>query len=74
MKNIILSVMVVMILAGCSGLSSGKIFNQFQGKVTVDNKEFTMIISDFEWKERNIEVRQIDRTDINELADEFKTL
>lgn len=74
MKNIIVSVMVLIILAGCSKLSSGNTFNQAQGKVTVDNKEFTMVIGDFEWKERNIEARKINSTDINELADEFKTL
>lgn len=66
--------MVLIMLAGCSRLSSGNTFNQAQGKVTVDNKDFTMVIGDFEWKERNIEVRKVNSTDINELADEFKTL
>ncbi|MBB4823054.1 hypothetical protein HNO89_000272 [Sporosarcina luteola] len=74
MKNIIVIVMLLIILAGCSRLSSGNTFTQAQGKVTVDKKEFTMIIGDFEWKERNIEARKINSTDINDLADEFKTL
>ncbi|MCG3089305.1 hypothetical protein [Sporosarcina cyprini] len=72
MKKIFVIVMIISILAGCSRLSNT--FNQAQGKVTVDNKEFTMVIGDFEWKERNIEARKINSTDLNDLADEFKTL
>lgn len=73
MKKIVI-VMLLIILAGCSRLSSFNTFNQAQGKVTVDNQEFTMVIGDFEWIEGDIEARKINSTDINELADEFNTL
>lgn len=66
--------MLLIILAGCSRFSSFNTFNQAQGKVTVDNQEFTMVIGDFEWIDSNIEARKINSTDINDLADEFNTL
>ncbi len=55
-------------------MPSSKTFKQAQGKVNVDDKVYTMRIGDFEWKEDDFEAKKISSTDINELADQFKTL
>ncbi|HWI47906.1 MAG TPA: hypothetical protein VNU45_06735 [Rummeliibacillus sp.] len=46
----------------------------FLKKVVVDSKDYTMIGSDYSWKENKVEVNTISSPDINELADQFKTL
>lgn len=67
-------IIISIIIAGCNGMPSSKTFKQAQGKVNVDDKVYTMRIGDFEWKEDDFEAKKISSTDINELADQFKTL
>ncbi len=74
MKRIIFLMLIVIIIAGCNGISSFNTYKQAQGKVIVDNQNSTMMIGDFEWKEDDFEAKKISNSDINDLADEFNTL
>ncbi|MCM3636211.1 hypothetical protein M3152_00660 [Sporosarcina luteola] len=74
MKKILLSMLIVLTIVGCNGIPSSNTFNQAQGKVIVDNQEYTMVIGEFEWLESDSEFRKISSSDINDLAEEFDTL
>ncbi|MFJ8260822.1 lipoprotein [Rummeliibacillus sp. NPDC094406] len=72
MKRKILSfILITTFLTGCNTHS---IESQPEGKVVVDNKDYTMIGSDYSWKGNNIEINTKSSPDIYELADQFKTL
>lgn len=73
MNKLILSILIVIILTGCNGLPSGTI-GQPEGKVIVNEKQYIMIPSDFEWKEGNMEIKTKSSPDINELAELFETI
>ncbi|WP_419962354.1 lipoprotein [Psychrobacillus sp. BM2] len=73
MKKIILLTVMAIILTGCNGLPTST-FSQPEGKVIVNGEKYTMMPNDFEWKEDNIEIKDISSSDTYELADNFKTL
>ncbi|MGE7624883.1 hypothetical protein ACQKMD_18100 [Viridibacillus sp. NPDC096237] len=75
MKKIFFLMLIVNIIAGCNGISSlNNTYNQAQGKVIVDNKSYTMMIGNYEWKEDDFEAKKISNSDINDLAGGFDTL
>lgn len=74
MKKIIFLVLIMVFVAGCNLISASDSFEQPQGKIIVDNKDYTMIIGNFKWKEDDFEARKISSTDINALANDFETL
>ena len=74
MKKIFFLVLMLVTVAGCNLISSSDSFEQPQGKVIVDNKDYTMTIGSFKWKEDDFEARKISSSDIKSLANEFETL
>jgi len=72
MNKIILSILIVAILTGCNGFPTGTL-SQPEGKVIVDGEQYKMIQGNYKWKEDDIEI-STESSDINELADLFKTL
>lgn len=73
MKKIVVLMLVVGI-AGCNVFTPSHTYEQAQGKVTIDDKEYPMIIGDFEWVEENFEARKLNPTNINDLAEQFETV
>jgi len=73
MNKIILSILIVVILAGCNGFTTGAV-GLPEGKVIMDGEQYTMITGNSEWKEDNIEISSKSSPDINELAELFETL
>lgn len=74
MKKIFFLVLMLVTVVGCNLISSSDSFEQPQGKVIVDNKDYTMTIGSFKWKEDDFEARKISSSDIKSLANEFETL
>ena len=77
MKRIIILMLMVIIIAGCDGIllpSTSNAYVQPQGKVIVGNQGYSMMIDEFEWKEKDFEARKLNDSNIYDLADEFKTL
>ena len=66
--------LIVIILAGCNGISSNNTYKQAEGKVILDNQHYTMMIGEFEWVDTDVKLRKISSSDINDLAVEFNTL
>ncbi|MCH1625721.1 hypothetical protein [Fredinandcohnia quinoae] len=73
MKKIVLSILIVALLNGCNIFPNSTI-RQPEGKVIVNEEQYTMIPSDFEWKEDNVKITDRNSRSINELADDFETL
>ncbi|WP_312752929.1 lipoprotein [Rummeliibacillus suwonensis] len=73
-KKIFLFILIAIMLAGCNGLLPTGTVSQPEGKVVVDNKNYTMMVGNFQWKEDNIEMNSKSSPDVNALADDFKTL
>ena len=68
---------MVIIIAGCDGIllpSTSNAYVQAQGKVIVENQDYSMLIDEFEWKEKDFETKKLTDSNIYDLADEFKTL
>lgn len=68
---------IVIIIAGCNGIfqpSSSTDYVQAQGKVIVGNQEYSMMIGEFEWKEKDFEARKISDSNLYDLAEDFHTL
>ncbi|SDN07572.1 hypothetical protein SAMN05518871_103220 [Psychrobacillus sp. OK028] len=75
MKKIVLVMLIVFLISACNSVSlKNNHYNQPLGKVILDHQEYTMIIGDYEWKERDFEARKISISDKYELAGEFSTL
>ncbi|MEI4770946.1 hypothetical protein WAX74_15090 [Psychrobacillus sp. FJAT-51614] len=75
MKKLIFSMIIVMNIAGCiPEPSNTTTYSQAQGKVIVENKDYSMRIKDFEWKEADFKTRKISESSVYELADQFNTL
>ena len=73
MQKLIILALIAIILTGCNGFPNGTII-QPEGKVIVNGEKYTMMPSDFEWKEDNVEIKDISSSDIYKLADDFKNL
>ncbi|TKI66894.1 hypothetical protein FC756_14275 [Lysinibacillus mangiferihumi] len=73
MKKIVLSILIVALLNGCNAFPKGTI-SQPEGKVILNEKQYTMIPVDYEWEDENVKITDISSRDINELADDFETL
>ncbi|MEG0260192.1 MAG: hypothetical protein RR651_09985 [Lysinibacillus sp.] len=73
MNKLILSILIVIILAGCNK-SSNNPLSQPEGEVIVNGEQYTMILSDYEQKEDKVEISSKHSTDINEIAEIFDTL
>ncbi|MEK3995303.1 hypothetical protein MKY29_11155 [Psychrobacillus sp. FSL K6-2365] len=74
MIKVYLLMLIVIILTGCNGIPVRGTFIQPEGKVILENNDYSMTIGDFEWKERDFEVSNISTSDKYELAGEFTTL
>lgn len=77
MKKIVLLMFLIINLAGCSGIPTNAnppIYKQPQGKITLGNQDYPMVIGKFEWIEGKSEMRTLGNPDIYELADTFDTL
>lgn len=77
MKKIMLFVVIVICMSGCNRIplpSSSSVYVQPQGKVIVGNKDYRMVIGEFEWKEVDFEARKVSDSDVCELADQFPTI
>ncbi|MDN4492838.1 hypothetical protein [Ureibacillus aquaedulcis] len=73
MKKIMILVLSVCI-SGCSSFTRAQTYEQAKGKVTIDGKAYSMIIGEFEWVDENSEARKLNPININDLADQFKTV
>ena len=75
MKKIILLMLIVIFIAGCNGIPQPSTdYVQAQGKVIVGNQDYSMMIDEFVWKEKDFETRKLNDSNIYDLADEFNTL
>lgn len=74
MKRLIFIMFTAIGIAGCNILPSSDTFEPLEGKVLVNNQEYTMMIGDFEWKETDFEVNKTSFEDTKGLAAQFKTL
>ncbi|MFL0507606.1 hypothetical protein ACH0B5_17930 [Ureibacillus sp. 179-F W5.1 NHS] len=74
MKKILILILSVIYISGCNVLSSFDTFEPVEGKIVSDNKEYTMIIGNFEWVEEDFEANKKSNLDKKGLADEFDTL
>ncbi|MFJ7733148.1 hypothetical protein ACIQXF_14765 [Lysinibacillus sp. NPDC097231] len=73
MNKIVLPILIVIILTGCNVFPTG-IHKQPEGQVIFDGEHYTMIPSNYEWKDDGFEVRLKGSPDISEIADNFETL
>lgn len=73
-EKILILILSVIYISGCNVLSSFDTFEPVEGKIVSDNKEYTMIIGDFEWVEEDFEANKKSNLDKKGLADEFDTL
>ena len=77
MKKLILFLFVFINLVGCNQInlpSSDPGYVQAQGKITVDNEEHLMLISEFEWKESDFEAKKLGGPNLYSLAENFETM
>ncbi|TQR16465.1 hypothetical protein [Psychrobacillus vulpis] len=75
MTKVIFLMLIVINIAGCiPGPSNATNYSQAQGNVIVGNKDYSMMINDFEWKEANFQARKINESGIYDFANEFDTL
>lgn len=71
MKKIYILILSVICISGCNVLPSFDTFEPIEGKIVSDNKEYTMVIGDFEWVEGDLEANKTSNLDKKGLADEF---
>jgi len=77
MKRILLLMLLVISLAGCTGgipTNTAPTNVQPQGKIIQGNEEYPMIINKYVWKDGKSESRKLSGPDIYELANSFDTL
>ena len=78
MKRYLYLLSMVIVLGACSGipknLSSYTAFGQIEGRVSIGEQAYPMILDQLEWKEKNMEVSKIPESDIYVSAEEFPTL
>ncbi|MEK4170550.1 membrane lipoprotein lipid attachment site-containing protein [Lysinibacillus sp. FSL L8-0312] len=73
MNKIVLPILLVIILTGCNVFPTS-VHKQPEGKVIFDDEHYTMISSNYEWKNGDYEVSLKGSSDISEIADNFETL
>ena len=73
MNKLMLSILIVIMLTGCNK-SLNDPFNQLRGKVIVNGEHHTMILSDYEPKESQVQFISKHSSNINEIASLFDTL
>ncbi|MCM3387137.1 hypothetical protein M3649_03195 [Ureibacillus chungkukjangi] len=73
MKKMMILILAI-ILSGCNKITPANTYEQPQGKVVMNDNEYPMLVSKFEWVEEDFEIRKLDSPDINELAEEFETI
>lgn len=73
MNKLILSILIVVMLTGCNK-SPNDLLSQLRGKVIVNGEPYTMILSDYEPKEDQVQFLSKHSSDINEIAGIFDTL
>ncbi len=65
-------------LGACSGIpknfSSSTAFGQLEGRVSIGEQAYPMIVDQFVWKEKNMEASKLSGSDIYVLAEAFPTL
>ena len=78
MKRYFYLLIIVLVLGACSVIpknsSSPIAFGQLEGRVSIGEQAYPMIVEQLEWKEKNMEVSKIPESDIYVLAEEFPTL
>ncbi|MFJ7186016.1 hypothetical protein [Lysinibacillus xylanilyticus] len=72
MNKIVLPILIVIILTGCNVFPNG-IHKQPEGQVIFDGEHYTMIPSNYESEDDDVEVR-LKGPDISEIAENFETL
>ena len=72
MNKLILSILIVVALTGCTK-SSNDPFSQLEGKMIVNGKQFTMVLSDYEQKDK-AEISVKHSSDLHKIAKIFDTL
>lgn len=73
MNKMVLPILVVIILTGCNVIPTN-VHKQPEGKVIFDDEHYTMIPSNYEWRDGDYEVSLKGSSDITEIADNFETL
>ena len=73
MNKLILSILIVVMLTGCNK-SLNNPLSQLRGEVIVNGEQYTMILSDYEPKEDQVQFVSKHSSDINEIAALFDTL
>ncbi|WP_025783417.1 hypothetical protein [Sporosarcina sp. D27] len=74
MRRILHLMLIITILAGCTGMTSNNTYKQAQGKVILNDQEYMMTVGDFEWKEEDFQFRKISNSEVDEQSEEFDTL
>lgn len=74
LKNIVRSIFIVIILAGCKQTSSFHTNGQTEGIAIIDDQSYTMAIGDYEWRDHDLILRSLSGLDIYELSEAFDTL
>ena len=76
MKKYLYLLSMVLLLGACipKNWSSSPAFEQVEGRVSIGEQAYPMIVEQLEWKDKNIEVSKISESDIFVLAEDFPTL
>lgn len=75
MKKIVFPILISLVLIGCNGKSDdNEVIGQPEGKITANGEQYIMMPSNYEWKENNMEVKDISPHDRVKLAGNFETL
>ncbi|MED3801327.1 hypothetical protein P4562_05180 [Lysinibacillus xylanilyticus] len=69
MYRVIFVILIAIMLDGCN-----KPIAQPEGKVIVNSENYLMMPGDYQWKEKEVEIKTLSSLDINGLADAFETL
>lgn len=72
MDRLLLFVLIVVVLTGCTK-SSNDPLRQLEGKMSVNGKQYTMVLSDYEQKEKAL-ISVKHSSDLHEIAEIFDTL
>lgn len=74
LKRIILLLLISTILAGCTGIASNNTYKQAEGKVILNDQEYTMAVGEFEWQEGDFQFSKSSNFEVDEQSAEFDTL
>lgn len=74
MKKLSSIILASLVLVGCNPAPISRNAPDAEGKVFLEDNEYRMVLSEYEWNEGKVEAKKIDIVPVEEMAEKFDNL